>query len=295
MSVCCRSSEETDKLRNIITNKLGEEVSAEKPKLRNPSISVMLPSNKFGDKIDDKKLVQELRSKNPFWVTDLLKIVYKRKTKMNDHLIVFELGPWNFKVLKEKMKMKLHIGWSTIFAREQKSVSQCFNCYKFWHKAGACRFEIDGTLAKRCPKCGGNHEVKNCSAAVCCPNCTEHNKHARGRKLDTKHAANDPNCFVYRDAIEKGKSLINYRTEEPEEIGTKGARTDVLIDEYGIPLCRCDPTTDKQELEPGMHSSPAEHIPLQNLSAEAAGSGESDELSRDEWPVLKYHVTSLLK
>ena len=274
VTVCCGMESDTDELSNIITDQIGDKVSVERLKLRNPTVSVLLPLKHFGNEVNDEKLLKQLERSNGFYRDQVLKVVHKRKTKKDDHLVVLEMGPRNFAALKEQ-HMKIYVGWGSVTAREQKPVSQCYNCCKFWHKASACKFEINGNKAQRCSRCGGNHDEKTCTVKICCPNCADYNnKSSRRMKYDTKHSAKDPKCPVYREALAKGKSLINYhrKVSYPEEYSNRKV------------ISVSVPETVRKEVSEGDKERPLETIPYSAEREVLHLSSQNRDL--EEWPEL---------
>lgn len=211
VTVGCRSQLDADKLLTIISNKIGDKVTASKPKMRNPTFSMLLASDKYVDKDTHESLKNEILKLNNLESSDdnPLKIVFSKKTPKGNSLVFMEVGPSNYKAIKSQSS-RIYVGWELVKLREPKPVCQCFNCYKFWHKATVCHYEVAGQQVKRCPRCGGQHDGKNCNAPMCCPNCSDYNKYTKGNKHNHEHLATDPKCPIYMSAVKKAKMLINY-------------------------------------------------------------------------------------
>lgn len=213
ITVSCRSKQEADKLVGIISQEIGDKVVASKPKLRNPAFSMLLPSEKFVDKSKHDELKREILARNnQLEESDAnpIDIVFSKRTKNGNALIFLEVGSKNYHSIID-LGSRLFVGWELVKLRKRNSVSQCFNCYKFWHKANQCRYEVAGIPGKRCVRCGGAHDGNNCSAPVCCSNCTDHNKYIKGNgKHNTDHMATDAKCPMRLSANKKAEMLINY-------------------------------------------------------------------------------------
>ena len=66
---------------------------------------------------------------------------------------------------------------------------QCFKCQAHGHIAANC------DNMQKCPKCGGNHHIKDCNQnEPCCANCNE------------KHSAAYKGCQKYKEAKQKARA-----------------------------------------------------------------------------------------
>ena len=221
VTVRCRTKEEADTLMQIIQGEVGDKVEASKPKMRNPAFTIV---TELGDNFKDEEgrinkaaLEKDIKERNFLESSDenLLKVAYTKDIKNGKTLIILETGPGNYRAIKEnkvRNKMHLEIGWNSCELREQEPVNQCFNCSKYWHKAATCRYSKGGQPAKRCYKCGENHDGKDCKATkLHCVNCADFNEHFKGStKHDTGHSARDHKCPMYQNALKKARLLVKY-------------------------------------------------------------------------------------
>lgn len=224
VSVSCRTREEADKLIGVVNQQMAHDFVAEKQKPRNPVVTILLTSEEYAERESFPKLLEDILDKNKFLANtdeNPLKIVHGYITRQGNSIVVLEMGARNFQQLKLAGN-RLFAGIDYCRARERDPVSQCFNCQRFGHKASSkgtltCRFEINGKQAKRCARCGGDHQVgvgdKRCTAPICCSNCKEHNVFMKGRTaFPTDHEAIDQKCPVRLRAERRAREMIDYGT-----------------------------------------------------------------------------------
>ena len=123
-----------------------------------------------------------------------------------------EVSPDNYQTIRRN-RYKLFAFWSVVSLRDQLPTTQCHNCQRFGHKARNCKHELNGESAKRCRKCGGNHDHGSCSSPTSCCNCVHYNLLASKRswnQVDINHCADDKNCPMLIKAMNNACSHINY-------------------------------------------------------------------------------------
>lgn len=115
--------------------------------------------------------------------------------------VVFSAEPALQKVILGLKKVV--VGLVKLYVEEEIRVTRCFNCNGYGHKSSMCK------QAACCPKCGGEHDLKSCTAvAPQCPNCK------RAGIKDTAHKASQTDrCGVYRRRVQQkmGRVASNQR------------------------------------------------------------------------------------
>lgn len=212
VSVLLRTDREAARFEEFINEKKGKELKTEIPTKRNPTFSMLLPGLDHDiDNVVETMCFRE--SERP----GAIKPVHSFRTKNNNTVIIIEVTPSVRQTIIEN-NYKSCIGWSVVTLREQTNVTQCFNCQRFGHKKNKCKHKKDDQLARRCVRCGENHDDINCTAAPTCANCTDHNKFVAKRRSGTPHlathAANSKSCPMYLKAVERSRAYVRYDETE---------------------------------------------------------------------------------
>ena len=109
-------------------------------------------------------------------------------TKRHTRNLVIEVSAQTWRMLIQK---KIKLGWIICGLGDYFVANRCFKYSKFNHRFRECR----GTVT--CPRCAGNHALKDCSASpedYKCINCHTFNTHHKDAKVSANHSALDRNC-----------------------------------------------------------------------------------------------------
>lgn len=200
----CKTKESLIRLKEEIKQKLGDKYDTSAPKKRVPTVKVVGMSEKLEAKaIEEKILAQNLFLKqNEASITVVH--VYEKKGPRRNFVAYVEVDGHSYnKMLTEE---RINIGWDRCRVYEAISITRCFKCSGYGHKASIC------TAKKACPKCAGSHCLTECEAEnqeTKCINCKRAMERL-GIKLDDAHEAWSKDCKVYQRKLEIEKSKIDF-------------------------------------------------------------------------------------
>jgi hypothetical protein len=136
---------------------------------------------------------------------DNLKIIKieKNKTRNNCYNLIVECDANVWQRMIEQRKIK--IGWNRCLVLDGVDVRRCFNCSQYSHFAKDCKNKLC------CPKCSGEHNLKDCRNDV--PkyiNCENAIKKYKLSNVDVEHAVWSSDCAVYKKVLAAKKRSIQY-------------------------------------------------------------------------------------
>lgn len=203
----CVDAKETMKVKQLVSEKLGDGYEVILPKIKNPRLRVtnIAPDIKKESIIDElKKHNDGIKDIEMKFVTVINRKATSRKTESNE-IVVEVNGAAHQKLLEMGI---LHLPWRECRVLEHVYLKRCYKCLGFSHIAKDC------TGDQKCSKCGGNHKFSDCkSKSLCCANCRSQNvKHKT--KLDTKHHAWSKECTVYKQRTTSFVNNIEYNASE---------------------------------------------------------------------------------
>lgn len=189
----CSSEKEIISIQSEIQNKLGDSYSVDRPKIKEYRVKIVgideSEFNKENDEIVRKVIRQnDIHHENSDFK---LKIVRRSNVFNSRFNVICEVDTTTYNVFIAKGK--LNIGWNRCPVYSEYGILRCFNCYRYGHLSKECKDKMT------CPKCTGEHELKNCTSTDNkCINCVSSNR-KYGLNLDSEHMAWDAkNCEVYK-------------------------------------------------------------------------------------------------
>lgn len=90
-------------------------------------------------------------------------------------------------------KGRIKIGWVNCRVRERVTISRCFRCLEFGHRAFECKGPDKSHLCTNCNKPG--HRSRECTGAPFCPTC------------ETEHRADTTKCPIFRNLIKEQATI----------------------------------------------------------------------------------------
>lgn len=200
----CKDKETAEKVEDEVRKSLESECEVQIPTERNPRVKVV---GIFDDSnIDSKLLSEKIVTQNSDIFGDGydLKIVKTETSKRNQNYknIILEVETEIYKrIMTEK---KILVGWSRCSVFDAIDLKRCYNCNLFGHLGKDCK------QPPVCSFCSRPHKLQECkSTREKCINCVRHNEKYRSN-IDTKHAAWDKSCPIYKRKIELKKKSIKY-------------------------------------------------------------------------------------
>lgn len=202
MIIESESSAETENIKKVFEEKLGEKYEIRIPEMRKPKLCI----RGLRVKLSESEVLAKLRKQNDFLCdSDMIciKIMEKKYGRDVYYNIIIEIDSDGFKKAIEKEK--LCIGWERCKVFDATYVKRCFNCLGFNHTSSNCRSKLV------CQKCLGDHKKENCDQDYIekCSNCLKANE-KYNLKLNVSHNVFSKDCHVYMQKLRVEKSRIDY-------------------------------------------------------------------------------------
>jgi hypothetical protein len=148
------NKEDIEVLTKDIHDKCGDNLEVLVHNLRNPRIVIYnVPEDISTQNVEETTLTQNPEfNLNKGDMTAKFLYVTKRLTRN----LVIEVSAHKRRILIQK---KIKLSWIVCRLGDYLVANRCFKCSKFNHRQRECR----GTVT--CPRCAGNHALKDCSAS----------------------------------------------------------------------------------------------------------------------------------
>ncbi|VEN42150.1 unnamed protein product [Callosobruchus maculatus] len=192
-----------DVLKSNLSASLGKKYSINEPQKLNPRFLISDVPSKCGDSpevlVNNIVLLNDLA--NVLKSEDDIKFITKLN-RLQDTDVVIEVAPYLYNLLMQRGF--LYVGWKKCYITDYVRVKRCFKCCGLGH------LDKDCTAQVCCPKCCGDHKLKECkSDCIKCSNCTNYNKSFK-QNVPTDHKATSFDCPLYKNYLDKLKQNINY-------------------------------------------------------------------------------------
>lgn len=201
----CENPTESMKVKQVVTDKLGENYDVVLQKIKNPRIRI----TKIDKEIDTDRVIDELKKNNPDINQinmKLVTIIHRKRysTEWNDAII--EVKANDFKRLMEMGVLSLP--WRECKILEHLHINRCHKCCGYLHKSNICKQE------QKCSRCAGSHKHSQCNVNnLCCINCKTTNEKFK-TNLQTDHHAWSKECSVFKRRLAQLVSKIEYENSE---------------------------------------------------------------------------------
>lgn len=198
----CDNVDDTKKILDIASDKLGENYVVKPLSTINPRIRIVGLSQQF----DDESLLSYLCSQNKsvFFDDSTSRVIsvkpLKKNNKVFQAILQVDLGTYSRLICEGHV----FVGYDYCRVFDAVEVTRCFKCCGFHHYADKC-----SKKDHICPRCAGPHKVSDCgSHSLKCINCSNSND-TRGSQYSVDHCAWDTGrCHVYLETLSRFKSNI---------------------------------------------------------------------------------------
>jgi len=191
-----------EKVCEKINEVYGEELESYTPSLESPRLIVF----NVPEDITSENAAQAIVLQNP--ELNLKENEIKPKFVFEDRKkhknLVIEVNSENRKSLVDR---KLKIGWHACYSADYVSVTRCYKCSKYNHRAQECLGDVV------CPHCAQSHKMHECKAgteSLRCVNCINYNKYSKTTQVNVNHSLLDKSCSFYRAVLQKYIERTDY-------------------------------------------------------------------------------------
>lgn len=197
-----------ENMKSVAEKQLGKEYEVAILKKINPKLRIFNVNKK--DVNDNDEFIEKIvfhnhinKEKQNF----MLEIVHKQDSKLNQrncHLIL-EMDTETYTEMNTNDYIQT--GWKGCKYEDYISVTQCYKCWKFGHKANRCK-----SLKNVCAHCSSTEHVTNeCNSnSKCCVNCKYAIDKLKVNNLTCSHSAFDKQCESYKRIYNQVKMKINF-------------------------------------------------------------------------------------
>jgi len=113
----------------------------------------------------------------------------------------------NSEICKCLVDRKLKIASHVCSHSDYLSVTRCYKCSKYNHRAQECFGDVV------CPHCAQSHKMHECNASKenhQCVNCINYNKYNKTTHISVNHSLLDTSCSCYRAVLKKYTERMDY-------------------------------------------------------------------------------------
>lgn len=198
------SKDETEKLKEELSKKLGPTFETRKPKTIAPKLIISGITREY----DNNTLLEELFATNPRLSDEDLnniKVSYHfKKQGQKGKTIWSYVVETNGCVFSKLVNNYIMLDYNYHYVKEYFNVLRCFRCQGYNHRSSECSH--NSTI---CAHCCLEHDSRSCKEeSKSCYNCNESNK--KGSNFNVNHSCGSSSCNVQISMLKKLQSKINY-------------------------------------------------------------------------------------
>jgi hypothetical protein len=183
--IMCSDSESTEKCREEIAAKLGDNYEVNVSKQKKPLLKIW----GLSEEIESDEFINRLKKQNDCVLENAEIKVVNMKTNPRGVVCLLEVDQATHEALMAVGRV--FVGWDSCRVYQHIDILRCFKCSQFGHRAVNCTHEVC------CAKCSENHDGKDCqSENVKCVNCAWANERMK-LSLDVKHPSFSLKCPSY--------------------------------------------------------------------------------------------------
>lgn len=152
----CGNKESAQKIKNKLSEKLGDKYDVFTPNTKNPCLLVV----GIMDCLSKENVCKAIKSQNNIHFQELkCHKVYESYKKKGSYNAIIETDGEAFNKIYSEHESKINIEWNRCVVYEYFNKTRCFKCWGYNHKAQKC------TTGSCCYKCGNlNHISNECTA-----------------------------------------------------------------------------------------------------------------------------------
>lgn len=204
----CKNVEATEKIKEIVENKMSEKYDVNIPSLKNPRLKIVGVEDP-PQSLDEIKNILIKQNPELFNNQSILKVISAVKIQKNKntvyHNVIIETDGSLYNKIMSVENTRINFDWNRCKVFDAINVKRCFKCCSYSHLASECK------SSNICFKCAGNHVSSNCTENFeKCVNCDIHNRNLK-TNIDVNHNAMSLNCPIYRKMLTIRKRNINYQ------------------------------------------------------------------------------------
>lgn len=193
-----RDKKDIDKIENMISSKLSDNVSISRPQLRNPEIRI---KNIEKDMNEDEIIPLIIKQNNidDHLCKNLLSCKFTTTRFGRKDAIITVRNPL-FNILLNSGK--IYLGFSRLEIIQNIYIRTCLTCFNTGHSKHNC------PLADKvvCRKCGKDHKTDNCtSKSSTCWRCSTYS-----HQTTPQHKFGSDNCVIFQNEAKKLLTITNY-------------------------------------------------------------------------------------
>lgn len=202
----CSNANETMKVKQIVSDKLGDDYEVILPAIKDPRIRI----TNINTDIPDESIINELKQNNECIEDFEMKMVTVIPRKFRDTITKDAIIEVKSNVYRKLLDIGvLNLPWRECKIYEHLYLKRCFKCIGFSHIASQCK-----QSTQCCSKCAENHKINECkSNRVCCINCKTANE-KNNLNLDTRHHAYSKECSILQRRFAVLRNKIEYNPSE---------------------------------------------------------------------------------
>lgn len=198
--VNCADAAESNRFRTMASDKLASDYTVKEVASLLPRIKLVGLSEEFGE--DEFLNCLKIQNKGVVMADSICKFVNCKalRNRGDVYQAIVQVDKNTYQ--RALAAGHLFVGYDSCMVYDAIEVKRCYNCSGLNHLSKGCRHSLV------CPKCAGNHSIKDCqSSELKCVNCVKYVEKIGGAD-DVNHAAWDSNCPCYTRMLSSIRSDI---------------------------------------------------------------------------------------
>lgn len=204
MVLAGKTAADVQAIKKCVTEKMSDKYEIKITELLKSKILI----SGMRSELKENEIIECLKVQNSYLENadiEMVKIFKSGLTK-NRYSAILKIDGDHFKKIIEEEKV--NIDWDKCYVKEYFSVSKCYKCYGYNHRADDCKNK------RACIRCAGEHNINECNSEIIkCVNCFNANEKFK-LKLDVNHMASSNECAVFLRKVDAARKKINYHSDK---------------------------------------------------------------------------------